>query len=252
MIYMPGQLIHPHVTVTYNTFDASRVSCGEYVDSKYSSGQKVAYIKYNHCNLQLQSPNIHLFTYGIPKEDKQYHRSDRDRCHIKIPEDINDPKSVLFFSKLQELDKYFDNDDFRVERFGKNAKLYKYVPIVRDPHDNEEADPSKPKRPRYIKVKIDSDWKTNTITSKCFVMNDDARVPVTVESIDDLRRYANYKSYVRMLIHVNKSYMCKSKLSNTEFRTYGTTLKLNQILCEPNVHSCTKSDSNEDQFIDED
>ena len=96
---MLGQLIHPHVTVTYNTLDASRVSCGEYVDSKYSSGQKVAYIKYNHCNLQLQSPNIHLFTYGIPKEDKQYHRSDRDRCHIKMPEDITDTRPVLFFSE---------------------------------------------------------------------------------------------------------------------------------------------------------
>ena len=158
----------------------------------------------------------------------------------------------MFFSKLQELDRYFDNDDFRVERFGKNAKLYKYVPIVRDPHDNEEADPSKPKRPRYIKGKVDSAWKTSTITSKCFVMNDDARVPVTVESIDDLRRYANYKSYVRMFIHVNKSYMCKSRLSNTEFRTYGTTLKLNQILCEPNVHSYSKSVLNKDQYIDED
>jgi hypothetical protein len=65
------------------------------------------------------------------------------------------------------------------------------VPIVRDPHDNEEADPSKPKRPRYIKVKIDSDLKTNTITSKCFVMkNDDARVPVTVKVLMILRRYA--------------------------------------------------------------
>ena len=57
---MPGQLIHPHVRVAYKTFDASRVPSGEYIDSKYSSGQKVAYIKYNHCNLQLQSPKIHV------------------------------------------------------------------------------------------------------------------------------------------------------------------------------------------------
>ena len=69
---------------------------------------------------------------------------------------------------------------------------------------------------RFIKLKIDLDYKTGTILSKVFIKEGSERVPVyDIEKLDDLLKYIKYHSTVRFLILFDKSYMTKPKLGNT-------------------------------------
>lgn len=78
------------ITVTYSSLDATSIITTDYEDTKYSPSQRVAWINYNHVgmSLQIQSPEIKMICYGIPKYDPQYHKSDKDR---------------MFFGKFQKI-----------------------------------------------------------------------------------------------------------------------------------------------------
>ena len=249
-------------TISYNAFEPTKVQIGEYADTKYNPSQKTALIRYkvdsySEIMCQIQSPDIRLFTYGIPRENKKYYATDKSRCFVKIPEDVNDPKSVAFFSKLEQVDKMFDTDEYRTKQFGKNAKSYKYVPIVRVRNQDEDDDDeeSKPKNtepsPRYIKVKVQNDYETGNILSKCFVKNGSERTPVDdIVTIDDLAKYVRYRSTIKMVFIFNKSYMSKNKVANSDFKNYGITLQLKQIVCEA-PQSASSMNKDIDAFIDD-
>jgi hypothetical protein len=248
------------ITVTYSSLDATSIITTDYEDTKYSPSQRVAWINYNHVgmSLQIQSPEIKMICYGIPKYDPQYHKSDKDRMFLKIPEDINNPKCVAFFKKFEEVDNYFGSDEFKLDKMGKYAKNYKYSSLVKNPVTIDEEEDNhnnsiitKKVKPRFIKLKIDSDYKTGTILSKVFIKEGSERVPVyDIEKLDDLLKYIKYQSTVRFLISFDKSYMTKSKLGNSDYKSYGVILKLKQILCETtsNINQVVSKD--DDQFLD--
>ena len=94
-------------------------------------------------------------------------------------------------------------------------------------------------------------YKTGTILSKVFIKEGSERVPVyDIEKLDDLLKYIKYQSTVRFLISFDKSYMTKSKLRNSDYKSYGVILKLKQILCETtsNINQVVSKD--DDQFLD--
>jgi len=251
-------------TISYNTFDPTKVQIGEYADTKFNPSQKTALIRYkvdsySEIMCQIQSPDIRLFTYGIPRENKKYYATDKSRCFVKIPEDVNDPKSVAFFSKLEQVDKIFDTEEYKIKQFGKNAKSYKYVPIVRvrtqDEEEYDDDEETKPKNtepsPRYIKVKVQNDYETGNILTKCFIKNGSERVPVEdIVTIDDLAKYVRYRSTIKMVFIFNKSYMSKNKVANADFKNYGITLQLKQIVCEA-PQSSNLMNRDIDAFIDD-
>jgi hypothetical protein len=242
--------IRPSITVTPSTFDVDLVTVGEYTESKYNTSQKVGYIKYKDCNLLIQTPELKC--YGVPQANQLYYKTDKDRLHIKIPEDISDPRCVMLFKKLEELDEMFDNNKFKIESFGKLAQSYRYSPIVKTPQkDDEDVNDNNKDKPRYIKVKINSDFETDKILTNVFVKEGSERVPVAdIVDIDDMSQYIRYNSTIKALISIDKSYMMKSKMGNTSFRLYGITLRLKQVLCDPVTFK--RDNATDDQFVDDD
>ena len=239
---MSRRLKLPPLTVRYSDLNTEHLHVTDYEDNKYTPSQKAGFVTYKGQSLQIQSPDLLLFTYGIPKEDPKYHKTDKDRLYLKIPEDVNNPKCIEFFKKMESIDAYFGSDEFKTSKMGRSAKYYKYTPIVRSVivEDDDEGDEVEDKRkeknakPRYIKVKIDNDYETSNVLTKCFVKDGNERIQVAdIVTIDDLMKYVRYNSHVRVLISVVKTYMSKNKSNNSEYKNYGVTIKLSQVLCDP-------------------
>lgn len=252
-------------TVSYSNFDASKLIVQTLEDNKLNTAQKLSMVRYKYDqysdNLcQIQSHNCKLFTYGIPRAGP-YYTSDKQRAFIKIPEDVNDPKSVLFFKKLEEIDEFMQSPEVKKKLFGseKVANAYKYQPIVRVPEERDDVDDlddneTKKKNnipgPRYMKVKIDLDWETGNIKSKCYVKDENnKRVQIDgITTLDEFNKYVRYMSHICMVMIMNKIYATKAKV-NGESRKYGPTFKLSGVVCEPPANGY--ADQGEDAFIDD-
>jgi len=228
-------------TIRYSDLNTANLHVSEYKDTTYNTSQKYAYVNYSNSPLQIQSPDIKLTHYGIPRYNPKHHKTQRERMFIKIPENVNDEKCAQFFQKLEEIDEWFDSEDYKDSMFGKHAKLYKYIPIVRTPQveedEDEDSNKGAPKaKPRYIKLKIDSDYETNNVLTKCFVKEGSERIPcVDIVTVDDLLKYVRFQSTIKFLVLLNRTYMSKNKLGNSSFRNYGVILKLVQVICDPVV-----------------
>ena len=67
-----------------------------------------------------------------------------------------------------------------------------------------------------------------------FVKDGNERIQVAdIVTIDDLMKYVRYNSHVRILLSVVATYMSENKFNNSEYKNYGATIKLNQVLCDP-------------------
>jgi hypothetical protein len=64
--------------------------------------------------------------------DARYHKTVKDRLYLKVPEDVNNDKCVKFFQKMEEIDQLFGSQEYKNEKFGKSAKVYQYIPIVKE------------------------------------------------------------------------------------------------------------------------
>jgi len=252
-------------TISYSTFDVSKLVVLDLQDNKMNTAQKLAMMRYkqdqyNESLLQLQTHNIKLNTYGIPKAGP-YYANDKARAFIKVPEDVNDPKSVAFFTAMRSLDTHFLSKEIKTKLFGseKVAALYKYQPIVRKAAEVDEENEVQVQNrnkygpsPDYIKVKLDLDWETSVIKTKFFVKDEAGkRVPADdVKSVEDAARYARWKSSICIVMLANKLYASKNKV-NGDSKIYGITWKAMQIVCEPPANGST-NDEDEDAFLDND
>lgn len=250
---MATQVVKPQkITVSYANFDVTNLNVLPLTEHKMNNSQKLSMVRYKVNGVeslcQIQSPNTRLFTYGIPRIG-QFFPNDKSRAHVKVPEDVNDPKSVAFFNKLESVDEYFKSADFKKKLFGseKVAATYIYQPVVRS--NEEDEDGNKTPGPRYIKVKIDLEWETNKVLTKCMIKQDGKRVPVNdVNTIDDLSKYVRFQSNICMVMIMNKIYASKNKVGG-ESKKYGATFKLSQIVCD--ALTAGKDSYDVDAFIDD-
>lgn len=260
-------------TIRFSDFSLEKLVINQVEDNKLNAGQRISIPKYKQDSygdslVQMQSPPIFIFTYGIPKPGA-YYKDDAARAFVKVPEDVNDPNSVAFFNKMESIDKYLTSAEGKKKIFGseKVANNYVYQPIVRTPEDkqdedeDEDEDDDKKKktvkkqdkdqgpRPRYMKFKIDLDWETKAIKTKVLVKNDEGkREPVDgIVSLDDINKYIRYKSTNTLVIMWNKIYASKNKLGDS--KKYGAGFKITQALCEK--PSDAKYTNDEDAFIDD-
>jgi len=262
-------------TIRYNDFSLDKLIINQVEDNKLNAGQRISIPKYKQdaygdSLVQLQTPPIYLFAYGIPKPGA-YYKDDAARSFVKVPEDVNDPNSVSFFNQMESIDRYLTSPDGKKKIFGseKVANNYVYQPIVRTPEnkqddedeDDDDEDNHKKKqskkqteidlgpKPRYMKFKIDLDWETKVIKTKVLVKNDEGkREPVSgIVTLEDINKYIRYKSTNTLVIMWNKIYASKNKLGDS--KKYGAGFKITQSLCEkPNDN---KYNNDEDAFIDD-
>lgn len=268
---------HQNTTISYKDLSVDKLDISKLEDTTYNTAQKTAFVNYKHdaykkAALQFQSPYIKLFTYGIPtitEKNKKWYPSDKNRAFVKIPEDVNNPKCVEFFKKLDEVDTYFQSNDFKKLIFGneKIASTYTYQPIVRSPDSTEHDDANdesvdvpeiatenkseKQDGPRYIKVKIDLQWETNNILTKCYVLDDSKQRTIVndIATIDDLKKYIKFNSSICMVLIANKMYAAKAKVNGA--KKYGITFKIAQCVCD-NSQLTQQIDDTYDKFLNTD
>lgn len=256
--------------VKYNNLDVSKISVSKLEDNDRVQSQKLSYVRYvdgeKNDQFMLQTPEIVLTTYGIPKHHDKWYPSDDKRSFIKVPLDDSTESIKLLKQKLMEIDALYGSEEFRKKTFGdKFADKYEYVSIVREPQEAEEDEESANKKkdekkkldipkPFYFKVKLDTEWQTNKILTKVFVKSSEGRQEVTEDQltcIDDLHQLVNYRSTVRMIVMFNKFYAMKNAPGGSK-KKYGFTIKVKQIETQPYIVSKKANNNTSDAFIDDD
>ena len=255
--------------VKYNNLDISKIKVSKLEDNERVQSQKLSYVRYGEGDktdqFMLQTPEIILNTYGIPKHHDKWYPSDDKRSFIKVPLYDNKDESKILKQKLMEIDALYGSDDFRKKTFGdKFADKYEYIPLVREPQETEDDDESsnnkkkdkikldEPK-PWYIKVKLDTEWQTNKLLTKVFVKSSEGRQEVSEDEltcIDDLLQLVNWKSTIRMILMFNKFYAMKNAPGGAK-KKYGFTIKVKQLEVQPYVISKKVNNVN-DYFLDDD
>lgn len=258
------------VTTKYTDLVQTGYKVSQFEDKEFSPSQRLASITYltngSEGQLQIQGPKLQLFNGGIPNPHPQYYPTDDKRMFVKVPEDPRDPACLAFFAKLEELDNYMQTDAVKTILFGKLtiANQYAYQPIVRTSEDDseeldEDGNPvvqtQKTNKPRFMKVKIPINFKSKKIDTKIFTSDADGkrtRVPEEeINTIDDVKKYVRYLSYITPIIVAQKVYQQKTKKDKNDVKKYGVTFKLHQVVCLPYQGGAAR-DPNKDDFVDDD
>jgi hypothetical protein len=232
---------------------------------KKNTNQDFAFVNYmirdRSTRPLIQTPWVHLKTYGIPQEGLENYKTELSRAFLKFPlntevdkkgEDATSDEKQ-FAKKFQELDKYFESAEFKNKVFGGavKAKKYTYSSIVKAPMELEEPDDDADQdeiekykkqkqqyRPLSMKAKFsveldDADYKDkkikNILTSVRVRKDDGTKEKVKVQSLEDLEKYVRYGSQVRMILAPSKLWAAKSPLPGSANKLYGVQFKILQI-----------------------
>jgi hypothetical protein len=252
------------VTTKFQDFIPSDLTFTKFEENERSKGQNLGYPRYKKDGqrLMLQCPKIKLNSYGVPQSG-DYYPTDSSRAFIKVPLDLNNAEVKEFYEKLKGIDEVMESDAFKTEQFGKDKKKkYKYMPIVRVPEEDPDAedDPKKKKYPRppYAKFKLNVTWPETKIITEVFLstMKDGKRerTKQEINSIDEFASHVRFNSTIRPIITPVKSWCEKKVKQGSDYMLYGVTFKIIKIEVEPpeNNNSLLSTYLNNDAFIDSD
>jgi hypothetical protein len=129
----------------------------------------------------------------------------------------------------------------------KVAESYNYQEIVREPENDMEEDGAIFK-PKYMKLKIDTDYNTGDVKTRIMVKEESGRKKLDdIKTITDLTKYIRYKSNIRMVVTINKLYATRAKVGDK--KKYGLTFKILQVECEAPINKAAQYDM--DAFVDD-
>ena len=255
------------VVIKASELEVENILFGKLEDSSLITSQKLAFISYKEQRnkLVVQTPELITETYGIPREGPFY-QTPKSRAFYKLPfcherhqyaEDIDYQQVERFYRKLQEIDKYCDTEDFRLQMFGERlAKKYEYQPLIRSPEtgeaerDEEEALPEQKLyyRPPFTKVKLDLAHDTEQPNFKIIDRSDGGKQEVLLKSFSDILQHMRFLTKHRMIVHFSKMYAMKTASGN-EKRKYGIVLKATAVECT-NKNQPRTASNEMDLFID--
>lgn len=250
------------MTIKFNKFTPSMVNFTDLEENKRSKGQKIAYVRYGDKQPFLQTPEIQLETYGIPRAG-EYYKDDSQRSFIKVPLNEEFSSDVKTFKqKLVELDQIMDSDGMREKIFGskKSAKGWEYQPLVRESmvqtiedsdsdSDGEDAKSSTAQfRPPYFKAKLKTNYESGNVETVVYKKENSDRSKVKVTTLTELESLVTYRSTIRLVVMPNKLWAAK----NMQGKKYGITLKITHLEVEPVVRSSMRDYVEGDAFLDSD
>ena len=232
----------PIVTIMYNKLDPNMITVSPLKETKGTLALMFSNIKYristyNAITCKFQTPNLKLTHYGIPRENPQDAYAKRD--YIKIPEDPDNSKCIILFNKLAEFDNFFSSIEFKTKLFGpENVNKYKYKEIIYKSSTTSDSSSNsmfEQQYPRYFIVKLDTDSISKKIVSQCFVMQPN-KTKELVENmdIDEYAKYIRLNSNICIIANIKSIWAHKpSKNKGEQQLSYGITIKLHQIICDP-------------------
>jgi hypothetical protein len=242
---MPATQSEKRSIISCKKFDQTKVSITELdTNNERSISQSISYVHYQFKpnvrpeNLIFQTGDIKLTDYGIP-DLGDFAKEDKERQYVKVPLDTNQSACVELRSMLSELDKYALSKQNDI--FGKSSKLYKYVPLVREPIklEGEELEEKKnayfkktgkhfvdKDHPHYCKVKFDMDFDTKALETAVYDSTDINAPPkeIDVSTITELTQHVRWQSTIKMIVMVNKLWAHKTSKKG-ELREFGLSLK---------------------------
>lgn len=210
-----------------------------------SSSQFTCYARYNYGKesnpiqnrLVFRTKPIKFSHYGIPRES-QYAKTDKDRSYIKLPYDTEQESCEEIFKMFEQIDNYMiKNKDkiFTGKLEGKLSKLYDYTPIVRTPQEivnlddeeDEESNKKSTERPKYAKIKMNTDWETNEVKTIVFAREDGVPIKQEVKTVTEFANILTWNSTAQFVISCSKIWIGKSA-DKTGRRQYGVSFKIEQ------------------------
>jgi hypothetical protein len=253
-------------TISYKSFDVSKLKFTTPVEDaknpNITAYQLMSFPRYlkdgKEVIPQIQGPWMTLNTYGFPsKLDKNgkpnlnrsgQALSDRERCDLKVPFDLNDPDSKKLYELLCAIDQKCEDEKEQIWGDKKKANAYKYQSLVRQPPPNPDAPDDAPAKPDYVKLKFDIDYKTNEMKSSVYLNADGDRKVVETPTLDDVQKYVRYKCEFRPVFALCKLFGGKSAGDDGK-RKYGIGLKLKHIEVKP---SEMNAQDEQEAFVDDD
>ena len=247
------------LTTDFKNFKSSRVSFTEWDDNNdRSKGQKICYPKYNHpvlgenSPLCLQFPWTNIYKHGVPSLG-EYYASDKDRAFLKLPLDLSDDNIKMVCDELVKLDsKILGMKD---QLFGKKAKKYNYIPIVKNTDTDNDDD-----SPPWMKLKIKLSYPDEDVVTEVWSseLNPDdqnkkkrTRKQIDVNTVQEFQDNVSYLSNVRLIIAPIKLWAQSENLKEPNF---GVTWRMEKVEVEPRSKSSNSLNQykNNDAFIDTD
>lgn len=241
--------------IKYTDFEPSHLTFTDFADQdkiKVKGNLRMAFHRYgpNEDQLQLQLPWQKIFKGGVPNID-DYHENDKARSYLKLPFDISESEARILYDKLVEFDKLMSSDAFKTKYFGKKAKKYEYIPVMK----NIEED--NPDKPPMMKLKLWTNYQDDSVKTQ--VLNSELvagsktkrkRTEVTVETVQDFKDNVDYGSNVRLMIQPTKLW---AQSENLKDPNYGVTWRILAAEVEPKKLSSSLTDfAGNGAFIDSD
>ena len=231
-------------TITCKKFNPTNISITELDENnERSKAQSIAYVHYQYRETGkpeqfiFQTDDIKLTDYGIP-DLGEFVKEDSERQYIKVPFDKTQKSCLELQSMLEKIDEYVLSNQENI--FGETSKLYKYVPLVREPIELEGIELKqhiaklekagkkyvKRDKPLYCKVKFDTDYNTKELETRIFDATDKNSPPeeLEIQTITELTHHVRYQSTIRMIISVNKLWAQKTSKKG-EKREFGLSMK---------------------------
>lgn len=216
-------------TIKYNQVDAKLIR----VESVKMGKDQVPLIRYGKdgSTLNIQLPWIKLSQYGLPPGEKlgngadnEYYTTEEARESIRLPLDESIPEIKELIHILQEMDKHIKHSEqIKTESAIEEDNYEKYKPIYRKPGKSKKTKKDEVQRVKhnYIKIKIDTDYKSKAIKSEFVVVDRETKEVSKFEcsSIKDLESLLVYNSEIQAIVQVVKVWEQASG-------DWGVTLKL--------------------------
>jgi len=239
------------MTTKYSDLDVDKFESTVPEENERSKGQLIGYINYDDNRLvNIQTPQLENRA-GLPKRDDKYFITDRDLANnFRVIPDESIPEEKEYVDKMTEIDVKFGSAKYKKYLFGKKAKKYTYQPIVRTRTigDEDEGDVV---HETYMKYKLDMGWPDDVVKTSVYVLGDDGREKVDVETVDDFSGYVTYKSKMRLIVRPVKLWAHPSTKKDP---MYGLVFKIIKVEAEPgdNSGSLYKTYHENDAFLDSD
>lgn len=237
--------------IDYKTFDPFRLEPEGLNDNYNNAMHLMSNVRYAFDEgseiFMLQTPEFTIKERGVPAKlsadatpeqrvnFNKFYATVEKRHHCQIAEDLENPKCVEFFKRLEELDEYMSSPDFKNKLLGTEAKNFEYSPLIRDPREptKKQKDGKVTKNNRFVTFKFNDDFATKKIKTQVYVNG----VDMNCETIDDVTKYATFLGKVKMVLLPSKIFADKkfgtSQTGKSTPKTYGIKFKIVQIACKP-------------------
>lgn len=215
------------LTVDIHTVDVKAITSTEFTELKSDNPIKIktAYLNYAHPNgrdrnLQVRFPWVEITSGGVAKEDALYYKDT-----LQIPLTDND-----VISKLQEMDSYFDTDDFKNKLFKTTAEVGKKSNNKKTPNEYSKlirpgyTSGSDKEYPPSLIIKID--MKNPKLKLQLYKSEDKKTTPSEIPDVNtvaDVRQHITYKSTIRPIVKFT-NFQCSNGKWKSVLKLVGCTI----------------------------